>query len=163
MPFPDPNRPMAPRSSPYCRGCPVEDKIQRHFRGRDYILFLVLCLPGFLLGGWGVLQGGGGWLVLWLGLILAYFGAVEVRVLCSHCPHYAEPGRLLACWANRGMPKPWKHRPGPMSIWEKIVFLGGIAAVWGYPLVFLAGRERWLGLVLYVVCAAGFLFALKVL
>ena len=76
------------------------------------------------------------WFILWIGIIVLYFGGVEIRVMCSHCPHYAENGLTLSCWANHGMPKLWKFKPGPMSFLEKVVFLGGFAAVWGYPIIF---------------------------
>jgi hypothetical protein len=48
------------------------------------------------------------------------FGLLEIRVMCSHCPHYAEAGRLLKCWANYGSPKLWAYRPGPMCRMETL-------------------------------------------
>ncbi len=162
MAFIDPAKPLATCSPPTCDSCPVAGKIQCHFRPLDLILFLILCLPGFLLGGRAVLNGGGWWFALWLAIILAFFGTVEIRVMCSHCPHYAEHGRFLSCWANHGSPKPWKYRPGPMSFGEKVVFLGGFVLVWGYPLVFFIDLERWFELGLYALCVPGFFMTLKV-
>ena len=51
---------------------------------------------------------------------------IEIRVLCSHCPYYAEEGRILHCLANHGTIKLWKYHPEPMRFWEKLGFLGGI-------------------------------------
>jgi hypothetical protein len=31
-------------------------------------------------------------LLIWIATFVAYFGFIEIRVLCSHCPHYAEKG-----------------------------------------------------------------------
>jgi hypothetical protein len=76
-----------------------------------------------------------GWLLIpWLTMIIGYFGFIEIRVMCSHCPHYAESDSSLKCWANYGSPKIWKYRPEPMSFIEKAIFLGGFAIIWGYPL-----------------------------
>jgi hypothetical protein len=45
-----------------------------------------------------------GWMLIpWLILIIGYFGFVEIRVMRSHCPHYAEEGGSLKCWANYGL------------------------------------------------------------
>ncbi len=38
----------------------------------------------------------------------------------------------LKGWANYGMPKLWKYRPGPMTFWEKVIFCTGFGLVWGY-------------------------------
>jgi len=82
--------------------------------------------------------------------------------MCSHCPHYAEPGGSLQCWANYGSPKLWKYRPGPMSGMEKAVFWGGFAAVWGYPLIFLLVGMQWFLFIVYVLSSLGFFMTLKI-
>jgi hypothetical protein len=92
------------------------------------------------------------WLLIpWIGLLVSYFGFVEIRVMCSHCPHYAEPGtQSLQCWANYGSPKLWTYRPGPMSAGEKAVFFAGLALIGGYPLAFLMIGMQWLLLAMFV-------------
>ena len=58
----------------------------------------------------------GFWMTVFtIALCVGFFGFIETRVLCSHCPHYAEEGASLRCWANYGSPKLFKYRPGPMS------------------------------------------------
>ena len=81
--------------------------------------------------------------------------------MCAHCPHYAEPGPVLRCWANHGSPKLWKYRPGPMSRAEKVIFLGGFVLIWGYPLLFLMWGMAWFLLLVYVMTTAGFFMTLK--
>jgi len=88
-------------------------------------------------------------------------GLLEIRVMCSHCPHYAEAGSSLQCWANYGSPKLWKYRPGPMSRVERALFLGGLGAVWGYPLIFLLAGTQWFLLAVYALTSAGFFATLK--
>ena len=100
-------------------------------------------------------------LIPWLILIIGYFGFVEIRVMCSHCPHYAEEGSTLKCWANYGSPKIWKYRPGPMTYWEKVMFFVGFALVWGYPLVFLIYGFQLFLLSVYLITVAGFFMTLR--
>ena len=122
---------------------------------------LLVCLPSFLVGGAAILAVGLVPLVVWIALCVAFFGFIEIRVMCSHCPHYAEEGSSLRCWANYGSPKPWRYRPGPMSTAEKVVFIGGFIVVWGYPLGFFAAAGYWYLLALYVLLTAGFFVTLK--
>jgi hypothetical protein len=162
MAFLDPKKPLATCVVESCDGCPVHGTLHCHFQARDLAHFLLIVSPSFLLGGAGILHVGPWYLVPWLAIVLGYFGLLEIRVMCSHCPHYAEPGHSLQCWANYGSPKLWKYRPGPMSRVEKSLFLGGFAAVWGYPLVFLLGGMQWFLLAVYALASAGFFATLKI-
>ena len=137
MLFLDQNKPLSTCDAENCDKCPVRDKLHCHFTARDLIHFLTVILPGILLGGAGIYNVGIWHLILWLIIIFAFFGFVEIRILCAHCPHYAETGKTLKCWANYGSPKLWKYHPGPMSKWDKIQFILG-ALIWtGYPFPFL--------------------------
>jgi hypothetical protein len=153
--FLDPQRPLSTCSSADCHDCPLQSRLQCHFRGRDLVQFLAIASPPFIVGGIGIARVNAWLLIPWLGLLVGYFGFIEIRVMCSHCPHYAEPGtKALQCWANYGSPKLWTYRPGPMSAGEKAVFFGGLALVAGYPLASLAISMQWLFLVLLVTLAA---------
>lgn len=161
MKFFGPNKPIATCDSDNCDDCVVESSIHCHFKARDLIHFLVIAFPGFLLGGAGIYQMSGWSLALWIALIVGFFGFVEIRVMCSHCPHYAEPGKSLKCWANYGSPKLWKYRPGPMSFREKFTFLSGFAIIWGYPLIFLFSGNQWFLFLVYTLTVSGFFMTLK--
>ena len=152
--FLDPQRPLSTCSSANCQGCPLQSRLHCHFSGKDLARFLVIAFPPFIVGGIGI-AGVDAWLLIpWIGLILGYFGFVEIRVMCSHCPHYAEPGaKSLQCWANYGSPKLWKYRPGPMSAGENAVFFTGLVLIAGYPLAFLLFSMQWLVLALFVILA----------
>ena len=161
MLFLNPEKPIATCESSSCNDCPVDNTLHCHFTLRDWIHFLLISLPPFLLGGLGIYNRSGWFLVPWLAFLIAFFGFLEIRVLCSHCPHYAESDRSLKCWANYGSSKLWKYRPGPMKITEKFVLFGGFALVWGYPLPFLIlGRQVFL-LIVYLMTTTGFFFTLK--
>jgi hypothetical protein len=132
-----------------------------HFRPRDLFVFLLISLPGLAIGGAGLVTFGALPLIIWIGLAGLFFGVIEIRVLCSHCPHYAEQEAFLGCWANHGAPKLWRYRAGPMSRTELLVFFAGLVAVWGYPLAGLIVGGSWSLLGLYAVTSAGFFIALN--
>jgi hypothetical protein len=161
MAFRDPSIPIATCKASDCAECPATDSIHCHFRPMELFHFLLISLPPFLVGGAAVLSSGWTSLVVYIVLIVGFFGFVEIRVLCSHCPHYAEDGTTLQCWANHGSPKLWRYRPGPMSITEKVVMLGGFMVIWGYPLVFFVLNELWFLLGLYILITTGFFITLK--
>lgn len=161
MMFLDPKNPIVTCESSSCDVCPVGNNLHCHFALKDWIHFLLISLPPFLLGGAGVYYIAGWSLLPWLAIVIAFFGFIEIRVLCSHCPHYAESEKSLKCWANYGSPKLWKYRPGPMTVTEKIVLFGGFAIVWGYPMPFLViGRQIFL-LIVYLITTSGFFVTLK--
>ncbi|MCP4694968.1 MAG: hypothetical protein GY859_43475, partial [Desulfobacterales bacterium] len=108
--FLDPDKPIATCESETCDDCTVRKTLSCHFTLGDLAHFLLLAFPSFLLGGAGIDHAGGWWLIPWLVIIIGFFGFVEIRVMCSHCPHYAEEGKSLKCWANYSSPKIWKYR-----------------------------------------------------
>ncbi len=161
MAFPDPSKPIATCVAADCTDCPVRARINCHFQPGDLARFLAISLPGLLVGGAAVLGAGAWHLVLWIALMAGFFGLVEIRVMCAHCPHYAEKGGTLGCWANHGAPKIWNYRPGPMSAAEKGIFFSGLVVIWGYPLPLLITSAEWFMLVLYLVINAGFFVGLR--
>ena len=161
MLFLDSEKPIATCVVESCEDCAVREIVHCHFRPGDLIHFLSIVLPGFLVGGAGIYRVSGWLLGLWILLIIGYFGFLEIRVMCSHCPHYAEPGHSLRCWANYGSPKLWDYRPGPMSFVEKLLFLGGFVVIWGYPLVFLVVGKQLFLLIVYAISTTGFFMTLR--
>ncbi|MDO9514536.1 MAG: hypothetical protein Q7J01_00350 [Syntrophales bacterium] len=159
--FLDPDRPIASCTSETCDGCTVGTTLHCHFTLRDLTRFLLLALPSFLAGGAGIYYRSGWMLIAWIMVIVGFFGFIEIRVMCSHCPHYAEPGYSLKCWANYGSPKLWKYRPGPMTRMEKVVFFSGFLVVWGYPLFFLIEGSQWFLLPVYLLTTVGFFMTLR--
>jgi hypothetical protein len=125
------------------------------------VQFLLISLPSFLVGGAALLAAGWLPLVIWIAVCFGFFSVLEIRVLCSHCPHYAEEGSTLKCWANHGSPKLWKYRPGPLSKAETFWLIAGLVAVWGIPLPFFVIAGMWFLLGLYVLVTAGFFVTVK--
>ena len=160
MMFLDPQKPIATCGSDNCDDCDINSILHCHFSPKDWIHFLFIAFPPFLLGGAGIYYMNGWLLIPWIIFVVAFFGFIEIRVMCSHCPHYAESLTSLKCWANYGSPKLLKYRPGPMTIIEKTIFFGGFAIVWGYPLPFLILGKQLLMLVVYSMTTIGFFLTL---
>ncbi|MCD6402041.1 MAG: hypothetical protein J7L73_08960 [Anaerolineales bacterium] len=123
--------------------------------------FLIMMFPSFLIGGIGISEINKWFLVLWLVFIVTYFGLIEIRTMCSHCPHYAEPGNSLKCWANYGSPKLWRYRPGPMSVWEKTIFFSGLILVFLFPFVLFMIYTKWIFVILQGVAILGAFLSLR--
>lgn len=153
--FLDPRKPLSTCSAAACEACPLHNRLQCHFGGRELVRFFGIAFPPFILGGIGIARANAWLLLPWVGLLVVYFGFVEIRVMCSHCPHYAEPGsKSLQCWANYGSPKLWKYHPGPMTRNERIVFYTGLVVIAGYPLAFLIGAAQWALMALFGITVA---------
>ncbi len=162
--FLDPKQPLHTCKQKSCTDCQVPGAITCHFSLKQLLHFLSIGLPPFIVGFLGLHHGLYEWKVLaiWLGIIIAFFGFIEIRVMCSHCPHYAEPSlKNLKCWANYGAPKIWKYRPGPMSKIETIVFVTCMAIVFLYPSPFLFLAKQWSFFVIHLLTVISFFATLR--
>ncbi|MCP4539639.1 MAG: hypothetical protein GY832_21085 [Chloroflexi bacterium] len=143
--------PCAWESISECQDCSIEGSLMCRFDSKDLVSFLINCLPFGVTAIAGTIYAGyGKYLLLWLVYSIFFFFVWEARILCSHCPMWAEEGRVLHCHANYGVVKIWKYRPGPMSKSEQIQFLVGALILIGFPFIFLLlGKETllvWIGL-----------------
>jgi hypothetical protein len=160
--FLDPNKPLYTCKADECEGCAVSHKLVCHFNTKQLALFLVLAFPLFICAGYFIYRFNPFLLIPWIIFVLLYFGFIEIRVMCSHCPHYAEPEtKILKCWANYGSPKLWSYRPGPMSIFEKIVFFSGFVIILFPSIVLLIAQGHYLSLIFYIALLAAFKTGLK--
>ncbi len=127
-----------------CEGCPLRDRLKCRFRNGDLLHFMGMfagfAIPAII----GVIRGGYGWWLLgWFAFDMFFFNVWESRILCSHCPYYAEKGSTLHCIANYGSIKLWKYHPKPMSRAEKIQLWIGLAILSGFPFPFLLLGRQW--------------------
>ena len=142
-----------------CKDCSIQGRIMCRFDRKDLLGFLMNVLPFFVVGIAGTIRAGYGWtLLVWLFYALFFFFVWEARVLCSHCPYWAEEGSVLHCHANYGVLKIWKYRPGPMSRSEQLQFIVGALILIVFPLVFMVvGGEVLLACIgLTVAISAGY-------
>jgi len=161
MAFPDPTLPIATCSASSCVDCPVSAKVHCHFRPKELIHFLLISFPGFIIGGAVIFDFNQCLVTMYIAVVVGFFGFLEIRVMCSHCPHYAEEGSTLSCWANHGSLKLWKYRPGPMNKSEVFLFFAALVIISTIPLPFFFLTEAWLLLLLYLLTTAAFYTTLK--
>jgi len=126
-----------------CKNCTIAGRLKCRYNSGDLLhfigLFLFFLFPALI----GMILSGCGWYLLgWVGLAIIFFGFWEIRILCSHCPYYAEKGVTLHCIANYGCPKFWKYHPEPISNSEKIQLVIGFTLICGYPFPFLILGEQ---------------------
>jgi hypothetical protein len=132
-----------------CTNCSLNSSLMCRYETRDTTHFFMIFLPLLVTSIGGVIASGLGWCLFgWLGYMLLFFFVWEARVLCSHCPYWAEEGRVLKCHANYGVIKIWKYRPGPMSRSEQVQFIVGALLVVLIPFALLIiGREYLLAVI----------------
>ncbi|KAB3536087.1 hypothetical protein F8154_04830 [Alkaliphilus pronyensis] len=111
-----------------CKDCNIEGslicKTDKKFRKKFVFhhltfratAFLGLFLIGAFMQNWVLIT------IYAIGVFLN-FAVLEPRLLCSHCPFYAEKGFFLRCNTLYGMPKIWRYRPGPITKPEMILQL----------------------------------------
>jgi len=129
----------------------------KKFLWRDFFRFNGLLLMAALPAAVGMRAAGYGiWLWVWAVLIVSAFfiPGWGLLILCSHCPRYGQAGRFLRCHATVLSFKFWKPRPGPMSRWERAVFVAFLILFLGFPLPFLVGGGQWGWLAAYGLAAA---------
>jgi hypothetical protein len=150
--FLDKNETLSTCDEKNCNNCNVKGLLSCHFDLKLLLRFLIIAIPPFIIAGIGICRLNCLLLIPWIAFFLLYFGLIEIKVMCSHCPHYAEPGtKTLNCWANYGSPKIWKYRPGPMNLLEKIIFLLGIAIIATYPVVIIILSKQFVLLTIFVL------------
>lgn len=103
-------------------------------------------------------------LAVFVAFAIIFFNFWEIRILCSHCPYYAENKKTLHCNANYGCLKLWKYHPEPMSISEKVQLIIGfilLAAIVLTPSAILAVHEHFaiaaipvIGLIIFIFIIA---------
>jgi hypothetical protein len=128
---------------------PGQTALRAYAFGPGPVLRALFHLADSVSGGHG--RGGhqtGLW--VWGGLAAVFFGYIEALVLCRHCPHYAETGKLLRCHANWGLPKIPRFDPRSLSTLEKGAWLAYVTVLFLFFLPFFIAGRQWVFLGLCV-------------
>ncbi|MHA1728499.1 MAG: DUF3784 domain-containing protein [Promethearchaeota archaeon] len=147
-----------------CNDCSLNEVIHCRMNHVDSVMFAIGFF-GFLIPAvWGMVAGGTGWWLIGYFLYWGIFFEVwENRVLCAHCPFYAEDGgkgHQLHCYANYGFYKTWSYNPTPMSRSHRIQFLIGVGILMMFPIPFLIIGKQYLELLIAVIGIAVWLIIL---
>jgi len=77
------------------------------------------------------------WVLVYIFVFMFHFLVVGYRFFCSHCPHYIRSTRTTKCMFIWGIPKYFKSREGPLSLFEKIMVLTGLIVIVLFPMYWL--------------------------
>lgn len=138
-----------------CAECEIKDHLKCRFKNTHFLSFigsfLIFAIPAVM----GLIISGFGWFLLgWLAYALFFFNFWETRILCRHCPYYAEESKTLHCIANYGCYKLWKYDPHPMSTSEKFQLLLGFIILGGYPFIFFIIAQEY---IFFIITLGGLL------
>lgn len=111
-----------------CMECSISEALHCKWNRKVLGAFYAIGFPPLLISAFGTVLVGiltGSWwpLIAFILIVILFFGVFEIRILCSHCPYYAEESCILHCLANHGTPKLWRYHPEPMNRFERISLL----------------------------------------
>jgi hypothetical protein len=162
--FLDESKPLPTCIGKDCDGCKMCNKVNCHFNIKQLLRFMLIVLPTAIIGGIGIIIYNPLFIILWVVMFISFFGFIEIKVMCSHCPHYAETeGKTLKCWANYGSPKLWKYQPGPMTKIEKAIFISYPIIIFILPIVFLLLNNTIMSYILLGLYIIGLVISMKLL
>jgi len=149
------------QSEEICSDCKIKEELKCRFNQKDLFFFMgsafIFMIPAVI----GViLSSYGWWLIGWFAFWFIFFEFWEIRILCSHCPFYAEDVKTIHCIANYGSVKLWKYHPEPMNKSEKIQLMIGFLIFGGYPLLFMMIGGQWVWFIISLAAVGFFFFRL---
>jgi len=131
-----------------CIDCSLQKQLGCRLNTRDFPFFVLNQIPSLVMSLFGFVLIGlliGAWwpLIAFVVGCTALWGlGIETRILCSHCPYWAEDSKTLHCWALTGSPKLWRYRPEPMNKLEKATLLIFFSFIVFFP-VFVEAYGIW--------------------
>lgn len=137
--------PCTVQETPDCESCLNHTNLLCRYNPADLFHFFMIFLPLAVTAiGGAIVSGMGVYLWFWLAYALFFFFIWEANVLCSHCPYWVEPSRVLHCNANYGVIKLVRYKPQPMSRSEQVQFILGALILALFPVVLLAIARQYL-------------------
>jgi hypothetical protein len=145
-----------------CQDCGLASQLMCRYEQRDLIRFLLMFFPFGAIVITGVVLAGYGWyLAGWAAYALFFFFFWEARVLCRHCPFWAEESSVLHCHANYGVVKLWSYDPRPMNSSEKVQFAVGALFLGLYPFPFMLMGHQYVLAILSLAVTIAFVAFLR--
>lgn len=149
--------PCSVQESPECQSCVNHKNLSCRYDAADLFHFLIFFMPFAITAiGGAIVSGMGVYLWFWLAYAFFFFYIWEANVLCSHCPYWAEPSRVLHCNANYGVIKLVRYKPQPMSRSEQAQFIIGAMVLVLFPVVLLAIARQYLLMCIGIATAVSF-------
>jgi hypothetical protein len=137
--------------------CRLNPKYMMYF-GLTAMLGIIPAVMGICLSDYSVL---GKVIILssWIAYAAFFFIVWESRMLCNHCPYYANDAqKVLHCPIDKGKLKTYHYDPGPLSKSEKRQFILGTFILIGFlqPFLVMAGQVLFMmlsiiGIVVWII------------
>ncbi|MFZ5642479.1 MAG: hypothetical protein ACOY46_02665 [Bacillota bacterium] len=129
------------------------------FEFSDYLYFKLLTLVPFFTAIIGIWQNASSplWILAYLGVI-TWHTNITYMLFCPHCPYYQQSKKTTKCIMIWGIPKIYKHKPGPASKAVSTLIITDILLTSVFPLYWL--WQTWYLLVIYVLSVSILLVSL---
>ncbi len=151
-----------------CGDCNLDERLFCHPKIKYMIYFsspllitITSAIIGMILSGFELLT-----IILmfagWIVYALFFLNIWESRMVCNHCPYYANDSqRVLHCAIDKGKLKTSKYDPGPTSMSEKIQFLVGASILMFYPVPFLIVAGQFVALFFAILGVVSWIIVLQ--
>jgi len=144
-----------------CEPCGAKDLIHCQVTLKDRVFFTARLLPVLTIAGISLYLVSPWALAGWLVFAIVDMVFVELWALCSHCPHYGRPGKILKCVPFKPFYKLWKYQLGPMPLLKKVFFLGGFCVIFVGPFLPMIIYGQWVLLALYTPAFLAFIVVVQ--
>lgn len=123
-----------------CNECKNQNKLDCKLDKNQQKISMLAIFSSLIIGAFGLIITGlitNYWwiLIFYIVFLFLFFFLIENRIICSHCPYYAEKSTRLNCPGNNIFPKIWKYHPEPMNHYEKIGSTIGFVIIGSTPLL----------------------------
>jgi hypothetical protein len=157
------------RSDSECKECSLKTELDCHFDLKKLlrfgtVFFFIVISSAVALAFTGLMTEFWVYLIVLGVFSVIFFEFWEIRILCSHCPFYAENKGTIRCYGNFGSLKVWRYRPEPMSRSENIQLIIGFGILAGiliFPLVILVANAYYLWTVPVITGMLFFLYVVR--
>ena len=137
----------------------TKNLLKTRYEFSDYIYWNLFAAIPFITAFIAILTSKLIWAMVYILVFLAQFLIVEYRFFCSHCPRYSQDEYTTKCLFLWGIPKYFKARPYPLTIFDKSMITIGFLIIILFPIYWLFTQP--LLLVIYLLAWAVFGLTLK--
>ena len=112
---------------------------------KDHLYWNFLNFIPFLIGSIAIARNSIKWVAVYIGIALFFFLIIKLRFACIHCLYYIRSQGCVKCIMPPRVPKLFKARPGPHSLFEKVMIVLGALPVFLFPVYWLVREPIMLG------------------
>ena len=137
----------------------TKNRLKTRYKFSDFIYWNLFAAIPFITAFIAILKSSLIWAMIYILVFLTQFLIVEYRFFCTHCPHYCQDGYTTKCLFIWGVPKYFKARQYPLTIFDKFMIILGFLIIILFPIYWLFSQP--LLLVIYLLSWTVFGLTLK--